>query len=101
MAMRDSRGNAIAPRSWTPEESQVESNEHQDNADIHCQPFPESESVSEEHEIYTDYDGHHRHHVKHVSYLSAHFSSHSLDVGMPRLEGHEAWFASTDHDKAR
>jgi hypothetical protein len=39
--------------SWTPEESQVEkveSSEHQDNANIHCQSFPES--VSEEHEIY-------------------------------------------------
>ena len=56
-----------------PEESQVESYEHQDNANIHCQPFPES--VSEEHEIYTDYDGCHRHDVKHDSYLSAHFSS--------------------------
>jgi hypothetical protein len=61
---------AIARCSWTPEESQVESSEHQDNANIHCQPFPES--VSEEHEIYTDYDGCHRHHVKHESYLSAH-----------------------------
>jgi hypothetical protein len=68
------RKGAIAPCSWTPEESQVESCEHQDNANIHCQPFPES--VSEEHEIYTDYDGCHRHHVKHYSYLSAHFSSH-------------------------
>ena len=56
-------------RSWTPEESQVESYEHQDNANIHCQPFPES--VSEEHEIYTNYDGCHHHHVKHDSYLSA------------------------------
>jgi hypothetical protein len=66
------RKGAIAPCSWTPEESQVESSEHQDNANIHCQPFPES--VSEEHEIYTDYDGCHRHPVKHDSYLSAHFS---------------------------
>jgi len=47
--------NAIARCSWTPEESQVETCEHQDNANIHCQPFPES--VSEEHEINTDYDG--------------------------------------------
>ena len=69
------RKGAIAPCSWTPEESQVESCEHQDNANIHCQPFPES--VSEEREIYTDYDGCHRHHVKHYSYLSAHFSQHS------------------------
>jgi hypothetical protein len=37
-----------------PEESEVESPEHQDNANIHGQPFPES--VSEEREIYTDYD---------------------------------------------
>jgi hypothetical protein len=56
------------------EESQVESYEHQDNANIHCQPFPES--VFEEHQIDTDYDGCHRHHVKHDSYLSAHFSQH-------------------------
>jgi ABC-type uncharacterized transport system substrate-binding protein len=34
----------------------------QDNANIHDQPFPES--VSEEHEIYTDYNGCHRQHVK-------------------------------------
>jgi hypothetical protein len=66
------RKSAIAPCSWTPEESQVENCEHQDNANIHRQPFPES--VSEEHEIYTDNDGCHRRHVKHDSYLSAHFS---------------------------
>src|ERR1700731_1679393 len=76
--------NAIAPCSWTPDESQVESCEHQDNANIHCQPFPES--VSEEHEIYTDYDGCHRHHVKHDSYLSAHFSlTYNLCCGRPCL----------------
>ena len=70
-------GAQLQPRhhrgSWTPEESQVESCEHQDNANIHRQPFPES--VSEEHEIYTDDDGCHRRHVKHDGYLSAHFSS--------------------------
>jgi hypothetical protein len=66
------RKGAVAPRSWTPQKSQVERCEHQDDSNIQCQPFPES--VSEEHEIYTDYDGCHRHHVKHVSYLSAHFS---------------------------
>ncbi len=33
--------------SWKPKESQVESSEHQDNANIHYQPFPEM--VSEEH----------------------------------------------------
>jgi len=50
-----------------PEESQIESGEDQDNVNIHCQPFPES--VSEEHEIYPDYDGCHCQHVKHGSYL--------------------------------
>jgi hypothetical protein len=48
------RKGAIAPCSWTPEESQVESCEQQDNADINYQTFPES--ISEEHQIYTDYD---------------------------------------------
>src|SRR5277367_2064529 len=67
------RDRAIPTDSWTPQESQVERCEHQDDSNIHCQPFPES--VSQEHEIYTDYDGCHRHHVKHDSYLSAYFQS--------------------------
>jgi hypothetical protein len=54
-----------------PEESKVEGSEHEDNPDIHYQPFPEK--VSEEREIYTDDNGCHRHHVKHDRYLSAHF----------------------------
>jgi hypothetical protein len=58
--------------SWTPGKSQRECCEHHNNANIHLQPLPQS--VSEEHEIYTDYDGCHRHHVKHDSYLSAHSS---------------------------
>jgi hypothetical protein len=44
------------------EESQVESDEHQDNADICEQPL--QESVSEEREIQTDYDGYHQHRIK-------------------------------------
>jgi hypothetical protein len=67
------RKDAIAPCSSTPKESQIESCEYQDNANIHCQPFPES--ISEEHAIYTDYDGYHSHHVKNDNYLSAHFWS--------------------------
>ena len=59
-----------------PEESEVESREHQDNADIHDQSFPES--VSEEREIYADYNGCHCHHVKNDSDLSAHFSTPKL-----------------------
>src|SRR5579863_10584331 len=64
----------VAPCSWTPEESQVESCEHQDNANIHCQPFPES--VSEEREIHTDDYGGHCHHVKRDGDLLAHFRLH-------------------------
>jgi hypothetical protein len=71
------RSERALSRSWTPEESQVESCEYQDSANIHNQPFPES--VSEEREIYTDYDGRHRRHVNHDRYLSAHFSQHSPD----------------------
>src|SRR5580704_4367402 len=67
------RDGAIPTDSWTPQESQVERCKHQDDSNIHCQPFPES--VSEELEIYTDYDGCHRHHVKHDRYLSAQFQS--------------------------
>lgn len=57
--------NHSAWRSWSPEESQVESYEDQDDANIHYQPFPES--ISEEHEIYSDYKGCHRHRVKHAA----------------------------------
>jgi hypothetical protein len=64
--------------SWTPEESQVERCEHQDDANVHCQPFPES--VSEERKIHTDYDGCHCHHVKRDSGLLAHVSLHGLYV---------------------
>ncbi|MGA7210413.1 MAG: hypothetical protein WBX78_16205 [Pseudolabrys sp.] len=59
------------------EKSPVESREHQDNANIHCQPFPEV--VSKESEIHTDYDGYHHHHVNHYSYLSARFSHAGAD----------------------
>jgi hypothetical protein len=59
-----------------PEESHVESCEHQDNANVRCQPFPKS--VSEERKIHTDYDGYHCRHVKRGSDLSAHFSLHDL-----------------------
>jgi transposase len=67
---------AVAPCSWAPEESRIESCEHQDNANVRYQPFPES--VSEEREIYTDYDGYHCHHVKRDSDLSTRFRLHGL-----------------------
>lgn len=57
--------------SW-PQKSEIERSEHQNNADIHREPWPKQ--VSEERNIYTDDDGYHRHHVKHVSYPTAHFN---------------------------
>jgi hypothetical protein len=48
-----------------PEEFQVERSKDQDNANIHHQPFPES--MSEEHDVYSDYNGCHGHHVKYDS----------------------------------
>src|SRR3974390_3111459 len=65
-----------------PEESQVESSEYQDDADIRHQSFPES--VSEERDIHTDYNGCHHHSVKHASYLSVHFSA----LRLSRLSPH-------------
>ena len=58
--------------SGAPEESPVETCEHQDNTDVHCQAFPES--VSEERKIYTDDSGCHRHCIKHDSYVSSYSS---------------------------
>src|SRR5215469_13691018 len=67
----------VPRRSRTPEKSQVEGHEDQDDANIHYQPFPES--ISEEHEIHTDYHGCHRHHVNHHRYRSAHLTEDPLD----------------------
>jgi hypothetical protein len=61
------------------EKSQVESREHQKNAYIRHQPFPES--ISEERQIETDYNGCHRHRVEHNAYPSAHFSNASFHDG--------------------
>jgi hypothetical protein len=52
------------------EKSQVESREHENDADIRYQPFPES--VSEERQIQSDDNSDHRCHVKH-DYQFAHF----------------------------
>jgi hypothetical protein len=62
----------LASNLWMPNESDVEGCEHQHNANIHRQPFPES--VFKEHNIYAYYDGCHSHHVKRYSYLSTHLS---------------------------
>jgi hypothetical protein len=59
-----------------PEESQIEGRKHQDNADIHDQPYPEP--VSEEREIHADYDGDHRQYVQRRGYPALHFSKTSF-----------------------
>jgi hypothetical protein len=43
------------------QESQIEGRKHQNNADIHHQPFPES--ILEEQQIHTNDNGYHRHTV--------------------------------------
>jgi len=63
--------------SWTAEESEVESREYQDDANVHGQPFPEV--VSEERDIDTDNNRHHCHAIKHDSDLSA----HSVPIARP------------------
>jgi hypothetical protein len=74
--LSDCNGAAgYGPSFGTYEKSKVESQKHKDDANIHYQSFPES--ISEETEIYTDYDGYHRHHIKHYSYPSIHFGSRS------------------------
>jgi hypothetical protein len=85
-------------RSWKHEESQVESSEHQDNANIHYQPLPEA--VSEEDEIYTDYNSCHRQHVKHSNHPSVHFSTtslHFLRIGPPPTQFRDAAAAPDDN----
>lgn len=67
---------ALAPCSWASEESQIESDEHQHNANIRHQPFPES--ISEERNIQTHNDRYHCDEVKRDSDLFAHFSLHGL-----------------------
>ncbi len=53
-----------------PKKSQVESCEHQHQANIYQQALPKL--VSEERKIYTDYHGYHYRYVKYDSYLSTH-----------------------------
>lgn len=69
-------------RSRRHEKSQVESAKHQDDADVHHQPFPES--VSEEQKIYADDEDRHRHHVKQYSYSSVHFVSSGFQTFVAR-----------------
>ena len=70
--------------SWASEESHIESQEYQDNANVRYQPFPES--VSEERDIQTNYDGYHCHQVQRDSDLSARFSLHCLHYLESRID---------------
>ena len=67
---------AVAACSRTSEKSKVESCEHQDNANVDCQPF--QESVSKKRDIHTDDYACHCRHVKRDRELPAHFSFHGL-----------------------
>ena len=70
--------------SWASEESHIESQEYQDNANVRYQPFPES--VSEKSDIQTNYDGYHCHQVQRDSDLSARFSLHCLHYLESRID---------------
>jgi hypothetical protein len=73
---KQERGSAAAPCSSMPEESEVDSREHQNNANVYYQSFPES--VSEERDIHADNDDYHCHHVKSDGDCFTHFSLHGL-----------------------
>ena len=59
-----------------PEEPQIEGRKRQDDAGISHQPLPEQ--MSEEHEIYSDYDGYHRGNAEDDNQLSVHFKTLAL-----------------------
>jgi len=54
------------------EESQIEGCKHQDNADVHYKPFPES--ILKEQYIYTNDNGYQHHNVKHDRHVPGHFN---------------------------
>src|SRR5262245_27958879 len=61
---------AAAASSSTLQEPQIERSEHQDNSDVHHQPFPEP--VLKEQDVHADNHGYQREHVKHDDCLSSH-----------------------------
>jgi hypothetical protein len=54
------------------QESEIEGRKHQDDADVHYQPFPES--ILEEQKIYTNDDGYQRHNVNRDRDVPCHFN---------------------------
>jgi hypothetical protein len=63
---------AAAPSLRVLQESQIEGYKHQDNADVHYQPLPES--ILKEQKIYTNDNGYHHHNVKHGRHVPCHFN---------------------------
>jgi hypothetical protein len=61
-AVRCCRIVAVAPRSRILYESQIEGCKHQDNTDVHHEPFPES--ILKEKKIYANDNGYHHQTVK-------------------------------------
>ena len=96
--LRDPKKKVPSPCSWPLEESQVESCEHQDNANVHCQAFPES--ISEEREINTDDDGCHCQDVKRAGDVLAHFSLHDLfSTGKSKFRQNRIWPGSVSRSQ--
>jgi hypothetical protein len=47
--------NAATLNLWVLQEPQIEGRKHQDNADVHHQPFPES--IPKDEQIHNNYNG--------------------------------------------
>ncbi len=60
---------------WVLEESQIKGCKHQDNADVHYQPFPES--ILKEQQVYTNDNGNQHRNVKHDRHVPRHSISRS------------------------
>jgi GNAT superfamily N-acetyltransferase len=72
-------------------ESQIEGGEHQDNADVDQQPFPES--ILEEQQIYTNNNGYQHHTVKHDRHVLCHFNHQLVQIYQELLSHGIAGFA--------
>jgi hypothetical protein len=55
---------------WVPKESQIEAGKHQNDSDVHHQPFPEI--IPEDQGIESDDGGYHHQHVKNCNHRSRH-----------------------------
>jgi hypothetical protein len=67
--------DAAADGLWVLEESQIKGCKHQDDADVHYHPFPES--ILKEQKVYTNDNGNQHHNVKHDRHVPRHSISRS------------------------